>query len=92
MSRIKLEPKNENHEVVVGLDAPMNTFFITVTEKQDDDDLRDLDPIEFKSRWDRSEVIGKIDEYAKDTERTKQAKNAIFLDMDPAQIVTEPLK
>jgi hypothetical protein len=92
MSRIKLEPKNENHEVVVGLDFMMNTFFIMVTEKQDDDDLRDLDPIEFKSRWDRSEVIGKIEKYAKDTERTRQAKKAIFLDMDPEQLVTEKLE
>lgn len=83
MSRIQLKPKNPEHEVVVGLDRPLSTFFIVVTYKQDEDDLRDLAPIEFRSRWGRGELLEKIEEYAEPDERTKLVQKAIFLDEDP---------
>jgi len=87
MSRINMEPKDPGHEVVVGLDAPMNTFFIIVSEKQSDDDLRDLDPIEFKAKWSRSEVVAKIEQYAKKSPRRQAVMSAINMDMDPADFV-----
>jgi len=89
MSRVELHPKNTEHEVVVGLDRPLNTFFISVFVVQADDDLRDLPPVEFRDRWDRGEVIEKIEEYAVDNERTKKVVSAIFLDLDPAESVPE---
>lgn len=83
MSRIKLTPKNPNHEVHVGLDRPLATFFILVTHKQDDDDLRDLPAIEFRARWSRGKVLEKIDQYAEDNEITRLVKEAIGFDEDP---------
>lgn len=83
MSRIKLTPKNPNHEVHVGLDRPLATFFILVTHKQDNDDLRDLPAIEFRARWSRGEVLEKIDRYAEDNEITRLVKEAIGFDEDP---------
>lgn len=91
MSRVKLNPKNPEHVVVVGLDYPLSTFFISVTHAQSKDDLRDLEPIEFRDRWNRSEVIEKIKQYAVDDERTSEAIRAIFLDFDPAQYVSEDI-
>lgn len=87
MSRVELEPKDPKHEVVVGLDHMLGTFFITVTQIQDEDDQRDLDPLEFRARWQRSEVIERIDRYAADTPRTNKIKKAIFLDLDPGTLV-----
>ena len=91
MSRVELQPKNPEHEIVVGLDRPLNTFFISVMQVQAEDDLRDLPPVEFRDRWDRSEVVEKIEEYAIDNAWTKEVKRAIFLDLDPAQVVPEKI-
>jgi len=79
MSRIKLNSKNPEYEVVAGLDKPLNTFFISVTKEGEDDDIL----IEFKDFWSRSEVISKIEEYAIDDELAEDVKRAIFLDLDP---------
>ena len=91
MSRVELHPKNPDHEVVVGLDRPLNTFFISVMQVQADDDLRDLPPVEFNDHWDRSDVVEKIREYAVDNERTQDVVSAIFMDLDPADQVPERL-
>ena len=91
MSRVELHPKNPEHEVVVGLDGPLNTFFISVVPVQAAGDLRDLDPLEFRSHWSRSEVIEKIHEYAVDDARTNKVVRAIFLDLDPAELVEESI-
>lgn len=85
MSRVQLHPKNPADEVVVGLDEPLNTFFISVV--RDGCEF----PVEFQHRWDRSDVIEKIREYAVDNERTQKVVSQIFLDMDPAQAVPEKL-
>ena len=84
MSRIKLTPKNPEHEVVAGLDRPLNTFFISVTRIQDEDDLEDEMPIEFKHRWHRDDVIAKIESYAEPCEKRDAVVRAIMLDTDPA--------
>jgi len=91
MSQVKLHPKNPEHEITVGLDRPLNTFFISVFVIQADDDLRDLPPVEFRDRWDRGDVVEKIDEYAVANDRTEKVKRAIFLDLDPAESVPERL-
>lgn len=84
MSRVKLTPKNPEHEVVVGLDRPLSTFFISVTRVQADDDLRDFPAIEFKDRWRREDVLEKIKQYAVQDTRTRYAYMQISLDNDPA--------
>lgn len=89
MSRLKLESKDPKHEVIVGLDQPMSTFFITVTLIQDDDDLRDLEPIVFNDRWSREGVVSNIETYAADTPRRKDVIGAIWLDLDPAEYVKQ---
>ena len=91
MSRVKLHPKNPEHEIVVGLDRPLNTFFISVMQVQADDDLRDLPPVEFKDRWDRGEVVEKIEQYAVDNKRTQEVISSIFMDLDPAEHVPAKL-
>jgi hypothetical protein len=83
MSRIPLTPKNKNHNVVVGLDRPLRTFFITVTHGH----FEDLPPIEFRARWTRLEVIDKIKHYAADTELRQSVIDAIGLDLDPAEFI-----
>lgn len=90
MSRVKLTPKNPKHEVVVGLDRPLSTFFISVMHVQADDDLRDLRPIEFRDRWRRADVLDKIEQYAVDDERTRHAYRQIMLDLDPADGIPKP--
>jgi len=87
MSRILLEPKDKAHEVVVGLDRPMSTFFITVTIKQDDEDLEDLDPILFKGRWAREDVVANIEKYAADNPKRKKVIDLIWMDLDPAKVL-----
>ena len=91
MSRVQLEPKDPKHEIVVGLDRMLNTFFIIVTIKQADDDLEDLDPLEFKAKWSRNEILGRLEKYAVDSPRTKAVARAIFLDVDPAETVPEKI-
>jgi len=87
MSQVYLEPKDPGHEVMAGLDKPMNTYFISVFVKQDDDDLRDLDPIEFKHRWRREEVVQKLEKYCKPCERLDEVIKYIHLDLDPGDYV-----
>jgi hypothetical protein len=86
MSRIKLNSKNPEHEVVVGLDKPLSTFFISVTKE--DEDKEDI-LIEFKDFWARSEVLSKIDEYAIDDSLTMDVKRAISLDLDPEDFIKD---
>jgi hypothetical protein len=89
MSRIKLNSKNPEHEVFVGLDKPLSTFFISVTKE--DEDKEDI-LIEFKDFWARSEVLSKIDEYAIDDHLTKNVKRAISLDLDPEDFIKDKEK
>lgn len=44
MSRHILTPKNEDHEVVVGWDPPLNTFFVHIidTSKDEEDESYDV--------------------------------------------------
>lgn len=44
MSNYQLEPKNDNHLVMVGWDDPLNTFFIHVIDESldEDDEGRDV--------------------------------------------------
>ena len=91
MSRVELKPKNPDHEVIVGLDRPLDTFFILVLPPEPADPNEDRIPLEFRDRWLRSEVIEKIRQYAVDDDRTKEAVRAIFLDLDPAQSVAEQM-
>ena len=91
MSRVELKPKNPDHEVIVGLDRPLDTFFILVLSPEPDDPNASHLPLEFKDRWLRSEVIEKIRQYAVDDDRTKEAVRAIFWDVDPAESVAEQL-
>lgn len=87
MSRVKLQPKNPEHDVVVGLDPPLSTFFITVTVKQDEDDLRDLPPVLFQDRWRTADVVEKIEEFAEDTPRRKAVVEYILMDLDPGAVL-----
>lgn len=92
MSRVQIEPKDPGHEIVVGLDRPLNTFFIMVTEKPaDGEDEEDSFPLEFKSRWSRAEVLERIEKYAVDSPRTQAVTEAILLDMDPSETVPEKI-
>ena len=85
MSRVKLTPKIPGYEVVVGLDNPLNTFFATVYGPEPEDPNEDHRPLVFKDRWDRFDVVKVIDEYAADDDKTKRAREAILLDLDPGK-------
>ncbi len=85
MSRVKLNPKEPGYEVVVGLDKPLSTFFVTVYGPEPEDPNADHRPLIFKDRWDRFDVIKIIDEYAIDDEETRRARKAIMLDLDPGE-------
>ncbi len=87
MSRVELKAKDPKHEVIVGLEQSTSSFFITVFLVQDGDGARHMEPIVFKNRWEREDVIVNIDKYAADTPRREKVINAIWMDLDPADQV-----
>jgi hypothetical protein len=90
MSRVTLSSKNPDHEVVVGWDRPLNSFFISVSERVDEDSLDDPKSLEFRSHWTQAEVVSKIEQYAVDDDRTRRVTIAILAGADPADFVSEP--
>jgi len=91
MSQIQLKPKNPKHEVFAGLDRPLGTFFMSVFVKQEPEDMDDIPPVEFKRKWNRSEVVEKLYEYCVPCERLEKVVKCISLDIDPIEYVNEPL-
>lgn len=89
MSRIRLHSKDPERfpEIYVGLDMPLRTYFIQVYEPAPEDVTQDHEPIDFRARWTRAEVIERIERYAADNERTQDVLRAIFLDLDPGDSV-----
>ena len=80
MSRVRLNPREPAHEVVVGLDPPLATFFAQV--------FSDGEPLEFRPSWSSRDVVEVIDRYAADDERTRAVRRAVLLDLDPADHVS----
>jgi len=91
MSQIYMEPKDPGHEIIAGLDRPLNTYFISVFVKQANDDLRDIPPVVFKHVWNRSDVVEKLEEYCKPCERLDEVIKYIHLDLDPGDYVESDL-
>jgi hypothetical protein len=89
MSRINLTPKIPNHEVVVGFDPPLQTFFAQVYPPEPDDENADHAPLMFKAQWTREEVLDVIDTYAANDQKTQKVRQAILMDLDPGRVVAQ---
>ncbi len=83
MSSLKLEPKDPSHDIRVGFDPPLRTFFITVFGPEPEDLNVNHDPLEFRDRWRREEVVEKIEQYAAPGAKRDAVVERIWDDLDP---------
>ena len=83
MSSLKLEPKDPTHDIRVGFDRPLQTFFITVYGPEPEGIQDEHVPLEFKDRWRRTEVVEKIEEYAAPGAKRDAVVERIWDDLDP---------
>jgi len=87
MSRCLIKPKDQNHQIAVGIDPPLQCWFIQVFDlayekiKKEEKLIIDLDS---SSRW---PIIEIINEYADlEDSYAAQVKDYIAMDLDPKLI------
>lgn len=91
MSRVSLRGKDDNiHEVVVGWDPPLKTYFVQVYGPEPVDPHADWSPIVWQSVASRGQVLGTMDKFADMGDPlAKKAYEYIALDIDPQKAVDE---
>lgn len=85
MSQVKLNPKDEGNEVIVGWDRPLNTYFIQVWAPAPEDETIEHWPVVFDSQWTPAKVVEMIDEHAVNDDLSTRVKEAILAGQDPEQ-------
>lgn len=95
MSRITLDGKYKDREVVIGLDKMTQSWFYQYWDTSNCDKcgahMDDGSPIKESNKLEgcsRNELLQFIELYALQDERTKAATRAIVLDLDPEDFVS----
>jgi hypothetical protein len=93
MSRVSLRTKEPGCELVVGIDPPLQCWFVQYYEPEPEDPEEEHGPAVWKMQITRWEVVEYIDQYGDSScPLVKKVRDKVVMDLDPKEALAEIVK